>query len=133
MQKHTEKHAAIHAHLAHTNYEAEKKVDDTLIATIQGIDLFIAQASSLGLGTMARILRNAKEELVYWATELNLHETSADKFINQLLYTNGLFAASDFVERLASPKTKATTLASLIPKDTKAPVQTLVEKLRYPT
>lgn len=75
----------------------EKYIDDTFISAIRGLDLFIAQASSARLGTMAEILHTAKEELIYWAVKMNFHETAMDKFINGILYGNALFGAADFI------------------------------------
>lgn len=63
----------------------EKCLDDMLIRTIQGLDVFIAQSSDLRIGIIARILQTAKEELVHWAANQDFNETRAESFINRLL------------------------------------------------
>lgn len=84
----------------------EKNLDDFVVAIVRGLDLFIAQATSASVGEVARILYHAKQELVYWAVEENFHETPQSKFINQHLYNNDLFAASDFLRRALGNKRK---------------------------
>lgn len=80
----------------------EKHNDDFVITVIRGLNLFIAQATSAGCGTVARILHGAKEEIVFWAVNMGFHETLEEKFINQHLYNNDLFAASDFIVKFAA-------------------------------
>lgn len=110
--------------------EHEKRMDDALIHIIQGLDLFIAQASSLQLGTIASILRHAKEDLVFWAADMNFHETRAEAFINRLLYTNSLFAAADFIEKISCPNNQERLVHSLNNIKTETPVYALIQKLR---
>ena len=83
-------HASNNNSSYNANYDSveEKHIDDTLITVIQGLDLFIAKANNAKLGTMARILHNAKEELVYWAVDKGLHETAEEKFVNRMLYSH---------------------------------------------
>lgn len=73
---------------------------EAITAMVHGLDLFIAQANSADLGTAARILHQAKEDIVLWAVTMGFHETAEDKYINRHLYNNCLFAASDFIARL---------------------------------
>ncbi|MBN8531366.1 MAG: hypothetical protein J0L97_05840 [Alphaproteobacteria bacterium] len=80
----------------------EKRMDDTVVAIIRGLDLFSAQASSANLGTAARILQQAKEDLVYWAAKMRFYESAEDKFINQHLYQNQLFVVSDLLNQLSA-------------------------------
>lgn len=92
----------------------ENRLDDAVINAIQRLDLSIAQANALKLDTMARILHTAKEELVFWAVEMNFHETKADKFINRLLYANSFIAAADFMEKFSSAKNPKKVLELLM-------------------
>lgn len=86
--------------------QEEQHLDNVVIATINGLDMFIAQASSAGVGTVARILHNAKSDLVYWAAHMNFYETAQEKFINRVLYNNAMFAAADFITKFSNVKDK---------------------------
>lgn len=112
--------------------EKEKQLDDTVIGAIQALDLFIAQATSMGMGTMARILNNAKEDLVFWAVDMNFHETKIDKFTNQLLYSNSLFVASDLIDKLSTNAQCSEKSPSREFLTKMIPIFSIVEKLRLP-
>ncbi len=64
--------------------------DSTVANLIQGLNLLAAHARQQGLGNAARILATAKEDLVYWAVDLNFAESPKDRFINQHLYGTNL-------------------------------------------
>ncbi len=99
-----------------------KQLDDTIIYAIQGLDFYIAQASAMKLGKMARILRTAKEELIFWAVDMNFHETKAEKFINQLLYANSFVPDADFREKVSSVRDKKKVLESVMKGEVELPV-----------
>ena len=82
----------------------EKQKDDMMISIINALNILIAQASSTDMGTAARILYNAKEELVHWAVDMNFHESCKDRFINQHLYDSGLHAVGEFISRIGEMK-----------------------------
>ena len=65
---------------------AQAQQDNHIILLIHGLTLLIDKANRLGMGTAAKILHFAKEELVHWAVEMNFHETAADRFVNFHLY-----------------------------------------------
>lgn len=79
---------------------------------------------------MARILHNAKEDLVYWAVNMNFHETKIEKFTNQLLFSNSLFAASDLIDKVSSlgNNKDSAILNDLLEKT--VPIFSIVERLR---
>lgn len=112
----------------------EKRKDDTIISFVQGLDIFIAQATSANLGTASRILHEAKADLVYWAAKMNYYESDEENFINKHLYGSALFAASDFIERysmLQKKSSKKVTNSINISDDTSAQcASTLVKNLR---
>ena len=108
----------------------EKYIDDTVISAIRGLDLFIAQASSARLGTMAEILHTAKEELIFWAVKMNFHETARDKFINGLLYGNALFGAADFITACNNKTTRRKLAESLKNNNFNGLDYTLIEAQR---
>jgi hypothetical protein len=113
-----------------TNSEMEKRADEALVATIQGLDLFIAHATSAELGNMVRILRNAKEEIVYWAVQQGMHETAEEKFINRILHGSALFAAADLVARLSVADNAQHALQALMNAKEDFPAYSLVHPLR---
>lgn len=80
--------------------QEEERIDNVVASTIRGLDILTAKANGAGIGTIARILHNAKEDLVYWAVELDFHETAKEKFINYIMYNNAVFVASDFIAKL---------------------------------
>ena len=65
---------------------AQARQDNQVILLIHGLNDLIAKANRLRMGTAAKILYFAKEELVHWAVEMNFHETAKDRFINYHLY-----------------------------------------------
>lgn len=86
--------------------EEEKRKDDATIMMIHGLDILIAKATSLQMGRVARILYTAKEDLVYWAANLLFKEAPDENFINNHLYNNDMFAATDLIVRLSSIRNK---------------------------
>jgi hypothetical protein len=112
----------------------EKRKDETITSFIQGLNLFIAQATSVGLGNASRILHEAKEDLVYWAAKMNYYETTEEKFINNHMYSSALFAASDFIERyteLQDKNAKKVAKSNKLSQDNAdQSASTLVKKLR---
>ncbi len=60
--------------------------DDAMVSLIYGLNFLINKANSSGMYGAARTLQNAKEDLVYWAVQMNFHETPEEKFINKYLY-----------------------------------------------
>ena len=115
---------------AYQTGSSPKRMDDTVTATIGVLDILIAQASSTGVGTVARILNTAKEDLVYWAVKMNFHETPQEKFINRLLYQNGLFAAADFLKSLAQLQNKDILTSVLESNKLETPAFTAAENMR---
>lgn len=69
---------------------AQSKEERTL-CIIREINSLIALASREGLGSVARMLYAAKEDIVYWAVDMNFHETTKDKFINTHLYSKSSY------------------------------------------
>ena len=65
-----------------------KTQEESMETLIRGINALVAHAENSDLGTAARILYAAREELVHWAVTMNFHETAQDRFINQRLYDN---------------------------------------------
>jgi hypothetical protein len=77
-----------------------QRKDDQVTAIIHNLDLLIAHAGGAGLGTAARILSDAKEELVHWAVTLDFHESPQDAFVNRHLCDSGLVVLGAFLTRL---------------------------------
>jgi hypothetical protein len=75
---------------------------------INGLNTLGIQAEAASMGTAARILFTAKEELVYWAVTMNFHETAQDRFINQNLYNLRLATVGTFIERVRMIKSTQT-------------------------
>lgn len=46
-------------------FKEMKRIDDILISTIVGLDLLIAKAAAERIGTITRVLHEAKEDLVF--------------------------------------------------------------------
>lgn len=65
---------------------AKKAKDDFTMDVISMLNNYIREAHSTQCGPVARILHNAKEELIFWAVQMEFHETPAEKFINRHLY-----------------------------------------------
>lgn len=63
--------------------------DAAVANLIQGLSLLMAHARRQDLGNAARILATAKEDLIYWAVDMNFHETAKDRFLNQQLNSGG--------------------------------------------
>jgi hypothetical protein len=76
--------------------------DDAIAAVIAGLNVLIAQASGADMGMAARILYNAKEELVHWAVDMDFHETAKERFINHHLYETGHGALGDVLARVSA-------------------------------
>ncbi len=64
-------------------HETRETMDDAMCSMITGINVLIAQAVAHEMGTAARILCAAKEEMVHWAVSMNYHETASERFINR--------------------------------------------------
>lgn len=60
--------------------------DAAMASIVRGLNLLASHARHHGLGNAARILASAKEDLVYWAADMNFHESSKDRFTNQPMY-----------------------------------------------
>ncbi|MES2984710.1 MAG: hypothetical protein V4735_05950 [Pseudomonadota bacterium] len=60
--------------------------DDAIAPLIRGLGLLMAHAQTSGLGTAARILSTAREDMVHWAVDMNFHESAKDQFINHHLF-----------------------------------------------
>jgi hypothetical protein len=80
------------------DYKTTEESDDTTqskeertLCIIREINSLIALASREGLGSIARMLYTAKEDIVYWAVDINFHETTKDQFINTLLYSKSSY------------------------------------------
>lgn len=93
--------------------DAHERMCDFIMSVIETLDLLIAKAGSVEAGTVARILHTAKEDLVYWAVDMNFDETLQEKFINRALYNNSMFAAHDFLPRFDDEKDKKKRLKKL--------------------
>jgi len=65
--------------------EAKRK-DDAVISLIRGLDLLVIEARKIQLGVAVNILHRAKEDLVYWAADLDFYESKQEKFINKHLF-----------------------------------------------
>lgn len=78
-------------------FSEEKKKDDAVVKIICGLSYLISMANSMELGSAARILSSAKEDVAFWAVKMNFHETIEEKFLNQALYGAGVLAARDFL------------------------------------
>lgn len=61
-------------------------IEKQLLAIIRKINKLITQANSDNMGTAARILCNAREELVYWAIDIHCNETATEQFVNKHLH-----------------------------------------------
>lgn len=90
-----------------------READEIVVSAIQGLNFFIAQANNAQLGTMARILHTAKEDLVFWATDMEFYESRKEKLLNMLLYNNSLFAAPDLIVNLSSAKERRKLIKAL--------------------
>ena len=110
--------------------EEEKYKDNMVVGIIRGLDILKAQATSANLGSAARILHEAKKDLVYWAVEKGFHETAEEKFINQHLYNNEMFAATDFIGKLGGIRNKKIQEAIWNSTESKNTTISLVESLR---
>ena len=73
-------------HAANPTSESELDRDYAIASLIAGMNYLCSQAQLSGLGTAARILSTAKEDLVHWAVDMNFHESARDRFINSQLY-----------------------------------------------
>ncbi len=78
--------------------------DELMVSFISTLNILISQASAAQMGTAARILYTAKEEMVHWAVDMNFHESAKDQFINRHLYESGLLALGDFMARVSDLK-----------------------------
>lgn len=76
---------------------ANPQCDKAMALLIRGVSLLIAQARHSGMNNAVRILSMAKEDLVYWAVNLNFHETAKEQFINQQLYGHTRDAGSELL------------------------------------
>ena len=62
---------------------AQQDRDETIAQLIAGINYLVTQSQAANLGTAARILSTAKEDMVHWAVDMNFHESARERFINQ--------------------------------------------------
>ncbi|NDF11800.1 MAG: hypothetical protein EB060_03160 [Proteobacteria bacterium] len=85
---------------------SKKNQDDAMVYAIRCLNLLIARSNHEGLEKMKEILNDAKEELLYWAVEMDFYQDPKSKFINHYLFDNGLFAVADFVSRFSAIKDK---------------------------
>lgn len=108
----------------------EMRIDKVVTTIIRGLDLFIAQSNGAGVGTVARILHNAKEDLVYWAINMNFHETAQEKFYNRLMYSNAAFTPTDFFRQLDNEKDTEKNFAAQQDENMGISMLTLAEELR---
>ena len=75
--------------------------DAAIARLIAGLNYLVAQSQAADLGTAARILCTAKEDLVHWAVDMNFHESARERFINGQLFgplgsgVSGLVAAME--------------------------------------
>lgn len=65
---------------------SDKLKDDFLISIVQSLNFLIELSCKENLATISRILHVAKEDLVYWASELNYYESPRETFIYKNLY-----------------------------------------------
>jgi len=63
-----------------------KHTDDAVIDLIKGLDALIQKAKSKKLAVPVNMLHTTKEDLVYWASDLDFHESKQDRFIYKHLY-----------------------------------------------
>jgi len=75
--------------------------EEAMIKIISAINLLILQSNASGLGTAARILHTAKEDLAYWVVSMNFYEAKQDKFINQCVYDNGMSALISMLSKFS--------------------------------
>ncbi len=84
--------------------------DASIAALIAGLNYLTMQAQMANLGTAARILCTAKEDMVHWAVDMNFHESARDQFINSQLCgpfgngVNDLIAHMSGVRHGGSPR-----------------------------
>ena len=75
--------------------------DAAIAQLIAGLNYLVAQSQAANLGTAARILCTAKEDMVHWAVDMNFHESARERFINGQLFgplnshASGLVAAME--------------------------------------
>lgn len=93
------------------NTKDADEMEKVIIIIINGVNSLISMAQTTNMGTAAKILYIAKEELVHWAVSMNFHETDTDRFINSHLYNN-----SDIIDILRDfvKKTDAESLKRLV-------------------
>ncbi len=60
--------------------------DEAMAKLIAGLNYLVAQSQAANLGTAARILSVAKEDMVHWAVDMNFHESARECFINNQLF-----------------------------------------------
>ena len=65
----------------------KKKLDDFTIAVIYQLNNLLKEASDMQCGMIAKVLHSAKEELVYWAVDMDFYESDENIFVNRHLYT----------------------------------------------
>lgn len=79
--------------------EGHNDRDAAIAQLIAGLNYLVAQSQEANLGTAARILCTAKEDMVHWAVDMNFHESARERFINNQLFgpmcdgLSGLIAA----------------------------------------
>ena len=64
--------------------------DEAVVELIRGLNFLIAKANEKQLAVAANILYRAKEDLVFWAVDLQFEESARDKFIFQHLFNDSL-------------------------------------------
>ena len=82
--------------------QAEKDKDAAVVSLIHGVSLLIAHARRSGIGKAIQILSTAKEDLVYWAVDMNFHEAAEDHFINRHMHGIGTEVGNELLHCIAN-------------------------------
>lgn len=75
--------------------DSSSEKDVATVSIINGLNFLISKANNMGIYAVSRTLNAAKEDLVYWAVQMNYHETLEEKFVNRYLYEINLHDAED--------------------------------------
>jgi len=71
---------------------------------IRGLDFLIAEAKRLNMKVPARIIRNARSDIVHWAVNSDLSDNTEEELLKQAIDHDGFLLAIDFVAKYAAVK-----------------------------
>ena len=89
-------------------FDLEKRLDEATVEIIRGLDNLLLRAEAGNFFTIATILKEAKEDIAWWAAYQNYEELPSEKLVRQLTVEDALNIAMKFLTKFTMAKNGAT-------------------------